>query len=121
MIKRAWQRYFSTLAALLCAVSVAMSAYASHGLNGYSKFRMMMACIFAFMHGLSLLVLVRVSPAITHAGACSLMLLGTGLFCGSLASSALWHTSTVLAPLGGITLIMAWCWVAINFLILKED
>ena len=98
-----------------------MSAYASHGLEDDSKSRMMTACYFAFAHGLSLIVLVRLSPARFNLWPCSLMLAGLCLFCGSLASAALWQTSTALAPSGGIALILAWCWVAINFLAFKEN
>ena len=120
-MKQAWQRYFSAVAALVCASAVAMSAYASHGLEGDSQDRMLTASYFAFAHGLSLIVLVRISPAKFKLWSCSLMLLGLCLFCGSLASAALWQTSTALAPSGGIALIIAWCWMAINFLAYEED
>ena len=49
------------------------------------------------------------------------MLLGLILFSGSLASSVLWQTPSTLAPSGGMALIIAWCWVALNFLRYKED
>ena len=120
-MKHAWQKYFSAIAALFCAASVAMSAYASHGLDGDSQRRMLTASYFAFAHGLSLIVLVRVSPSRSNCGACSLMLLGLVLFSGSLASAVLWKMPSTLAPTGGIALIFAWCWVAVNFLRYKED
>ena len=120
-MKRAWQKYFAAIAALLCAASVAMSAYASHDLDGDSQQRMLTASYFAFAHGLSLIVLVRFSPARSNFWACSLMLLGLILFSGSLVSAVLWQTPTTLAPSGGIALIVAWCWVAVNFLGFKED
>lgn len=120
-MKKTWQRYFSAIAALVCATSVAMSAYASHALEADSQNRMLTASYFAFGHALSLMVLVRWSSARLNFLACSLMLLGVGLFSGSLVSAALWQTSTALAPSGGIALMLAWCWVAMNFLMLKED
>jgi uncharacterized membrane protein YgdD (TMEM256/DUF423 family) len=120
-MKFAWQKYFSALAALFCASSVAMSAYASHGLDADSQRRMLTASYFAFAHGLSLIVLVRFSPDRSNCGACSLMLLGLVLFSGSLASAVLFQTSTTLAPSGGMALILAWCWVAVNFLRHKEN
>jgi len=120
-MKHAWQKYVSVMAALFCAISVAMSAYANHGLDADSQRRMLTACYFAFAHGLSLIVLVRFSPSRSNFGACSLMLLGLILFSGSLASSVLWQTPSTLAPSGGMALIIAWCWVALNFLRYKED
>ncbi len=114
-MKTGWQRFFSAISALVCALSVAMSAYASHGLEGDSQDRMLMASYFAFAHGLSLIVLVCRSASRSHLLACSLMLCGLFLFAGSLALAAIWHTSTALAPMGGMALILAWCWMALNF------
>ncbi|MEO8000352.1 MAG: DUF423 domain-containing protein [Arenimonas sp.] len=114
-IKQDWQRFFSAASALLCAWSVAMSAYASHGLQGDSRQRMFMASYFAFAHGLSLIMLVRLSSARSNLWACSLMLSGLLMFSGSLSLAAIWHTSTALAPAGGMALIIAWCWTAVNF------
>ena len=98
-----------------------MSAYASHGLESDARARMLTACYFAFAHSLSLIVLVRFSPTRSNCGACSLMLLGLVLFSGSLASAVLWQTPSTLAPSGGMALIFAWCWVAMNFLRYKAD
>lgn len=120
-MKLAWQKYFSVISAIVCALSVAMSAYASHGLEGESQQRLLMSSYFAFAHGLSLIVLVRVSPVRTNQWACSLMLLGLCLFSGSLAAAALFDTTTAFAPAGGIALIFSWCWIAGNFLRYKED
>ena len=120
-MKQNWQRFFSSISALMCAASVAMSAYASHGLEGASQQRLLMASYFAFAHGLSLIVLSRSSSAKSNFLACSLMLVGVFLFSGSLALAAIWQTSTALAPSGGTALILAWCWVAMNFFISKEE
>lgn len=120
-MKRNWQRNLAFIAAIVCAASVAMSAYASHGLEAVSQQRMMTASYFAFAHGLSLLVLVRHSPGTPNFLACSLMFAGLCLFSGSLAAAAILQTSTALAPSGGMALIFAWCWVAVNFLRHKEE
>lgn len=120
-MKRIWQRNIASLAAFICALSVAMSAYASHGLEAQAQDQLLLASYFAFAHGLSLIVLVRLSAVRANLVACSLMLIGLFLFCGSLASAALWQTSTALAPAGGLALILAWCLVSANFLTLKDE
>jgi len=121
MMKSAWQHKLSGLAALICAMSVAMSAYASHGFDGEAQHRLMTASYFAFAHGLSIIVLARVSSAKSNLFACCFMLLGLVLFSGSLAGAALFQSSTILAPSGGSILILSWCWVAVNFFRLKKD
>jgi uncharacterized membrane protein YgdD (TMEM256/DUF423 family) len=120
-MKKNWQMYYSAMAALICAATVALSAYASHGLQGEFKERMLMACYFAFAHGLSLIVLSRHDQGRSNLLACTVMLLGIFLFSGSLALAALWQTSTALAPSGGIALILAWCLVAVNFLVRRDE
>lgn len=116
-----WQRLLSAAGALLCAVSVALSAYASHGLEAQAQERMLLAAYFAFAHGLSLVVLARASACKPSLGACSLMLAGVLMFSGSLFSAVMWGTATTLAPSGGMALILAWCWAAVNFLRGKDD
>jgi len=66
-------------------------------------------------------VLARISGKWSHWLSCSLMLLGLLLFSGSLASASLWQTPTTFAPAGGTALILAWCWVAVNLFLAKED
>lgn len=120
-MKLTWQYKLSGLAAMLCALSVAMSAYASHGFAGEAQHRLMTASYFAFAHGLSVIVLVRVSSAQSNMLACCFMLVGLCLFSGSLAAAALFQTSTMLAPSGGTILILAWCWVSVNFFRLNRE
>lgn len=120
-MKHAWQFYLSAFSALLCAASVAMAAYASHGLEADEQRRMLLASYFAFAHGLSLIVLVRVSPGMANLLACGLMVFGLLLFSGSLACAVLFQTSTTLAPAGGMALILAWCLVALNFARFRKD
>lgn len=108
------------MGALLCATSVALSAYASHGLEAQSQDRMLLAAYFSFAHGLSLIVLARVSDSKSNLGTCSLMFAGLLMFSGSLVSAVMWQTATTLAPAGGIALILSWCWAAVSFLRLKE-
>lgn len=115
------QGLFSAIGALMCATSVALSAYANHGLEAQAQDRMLLAAYFAFAHGLSLIVLARVSHSKSDLGACSLMLAGLLMFSGSLISSVIWQTATTLAPAGGIALILSWCWSAVNLMRLKDD
>jgi uncharacterized membrane protein YgdD (TMEM256/DUF423 family) len=119
-MRQAWQYNYCAIAALLCAFSVAMSSYASHGLEGESQHRLFTASYFAFAHGLSVIALARFSAARSNLLACGLMLLGVFLFSGSLAGAALFHASTALAPAGGMALILAWCWIAVNFFRSRE-
>lgn len=119
--KSIWQRIFSGIGALLCAAAVALSAYANHGLEAESQQRMLLAAYFAFAHGLSLLVLARISDGKSQLGACGLMFIGLLFFSGSLASAAVWQTATTLAPAGGMALILAWCWTAFNLFTAKVE
>ena len=80
-----------------------------------------MAAYFAFAHGLSRIVLARVSANKSNFGACGLMFIGLLLFSGSLVAAVIWQTATTFAPAGGMALILSWCWVAVNFLRWKED
>ena len=120
-MKYPWQRYVASIAALVCGASVALSAYASHGLEADAQRRLMLASYFAFAHGLSLIVLVRTSASRANRIACVMMLSGLLVFSGSLASAVLWQTSTKFAPAGGTALILAWLLVAVNLARFKED
>lgn len=118
--KMTWQTVLSALAALLCAFSIAASAYASHGLDGDAQRRLLLASNITFLHALSMMLLAYVAVSNLHKWACALMLAGLMLFSGSLVAAALWQTSTRMAPIGGMALMLAWVWVAINFLRAKD-
>jgi uncharacterized membrane protein YgdD (TMEM256/DUF423 family) len=111
------QRLFSGFGALCCLLSVIMAAYASHGLEGTAQYRMNLAAAFSFMHGLALIVLnvmrlekrLLIWPSL-------LLLIGLCLFSGSLAMTALFGFRAMLAPAGGVCLMVAWVWLVVYFI-----
>jgi uncharacterized membrane protein YgdD (TMEM256/DUF423 family) len=108
------QRLLSALAASICAVSVALGAYASHAAAGQARERLALAALFAFGHGLALLVLAARTSALAQAARLA-MLAGIVLFSGGLAAAGLWATPTAAAPFGGSLLIVAWVLAAIDY------
>ena len=104
----------STLAALLCALSVAGGAYASHVAAPEAMHRIGLASLFAFGHGLALIALAPRSSSVARWGRAAL-LAGTVLFSGSLAAAAFFGTSTAAAPTGGTLLIIGWLIVGYDF------
>jgi len=112
------RRAISALAALLCGLSVALGAYAAHAAVAQDRQRLALAAAFAFGHGLALLALrTREGALATATRAC--FLAGVALFCGSLASAALFATSTRLAPTGGTLLMLGW--LLASFELLRRD
>ncbi|KFN44774.1 DUF423 domain-containing protein [Arenimonas oryziterrae] len=108
-------RVFAAVGALCCGASVALGAYASHAAQGPAKERLALAALFAFAHGLALIVLMpRTSRLATVAK--GMWVSGIGLFSGSLASAALFGTPTTFAPAGGSLLILAWVIVAADLI-----
>ena len=106
-------RAVSTIAALLCGLSVALGAYAAHAADAQAQKRLALAAAFAFGHGLALLALrTREGRVAIAARAC--FLAGTIAFCGSLAGAALLSLPTVLAPAGGVLLMAGWLLAAID-------
>ncbi len=104
-------RAFAALGAWLCAIAVALAAYASHAAAGPSQARLQTAALFAFGHGLALLVLApRASSRAPRIGVAAL-LAGVLLFSGSLAAEALFGLRPRLAPFGGTLLIAGWLWL----------
>ncbi|MFT4197657.1 MAG: DUF423 domain-containing protein [Pseudoxanthomonas sp.] len=94
--------------ALLCALAVGLSAYASHGaLDEHGRELLRSAALFGFGHGLALAALARRAHGLALA-ALALMLLGVLLFSASLALHVLAGWPTRLAPVGGGTLMLAW-------------
>lgn len=105
----------SASAAMLCALSVALAAYASHGAEGESAHRLGMAAAFAFAHGLGLIASSARRSRLALVGKLTL-LLGVLLFSGSLVAAVFLQAPTTLAPAGGMLLIAGWAILAIDFL-----
>lgn len=108
------RRALTAFAALVCGLSVAIGAYASHVAAVQARERLALAALFAFGHGLALLVIAardtRLSTAVKLA-----FVAGIVLFCGSLAAAGLFSTPTVAAPFGGSLLMLGWLLAAIDY------
>ncbi len=107
-------RFLSVFAALCCAVSVGLGAYASHAADGQAKERIAIGALFAFGHGLALLVLAA-RESLAGRIARGMLAIGIVLFSGSLVAAAFFGTSTAAAPLGGSLLMLGWLVAAIDF------
>ena len=105
----------SALAALFCAASVALGAYAAHAAEPQALQRLALAAAFAFGHGLALLVL-RTREGGLAIAARAAFIAGTLCFSGSLAGAALAGLPTALAPVGGMLLILGWLLAAVDLL-----
>ena len=103
----------AALGALLAGASVALLAYAAHGVDGLSQSRLQTAAMFAFGHSVALAAL---APGVVRRLArIGLLMLGGGvlLFSGSLVLNVFAHWPTTLAPFGGLLLIAGWLlWAA---------
>jgi uncharacterized membrane protein YgdD (TMEM256/DUF423 family) len=100
-------RAFAVFGSLACGLSVALGAYASHVAQAQDGKRLALAALFAFGHGLALIVLnSRTSTLATWAMGC--LMLGVILFSGSLALAVFIGTPTALAPFGGGLLMLGW-------------
>ncbi|MBS7456422.1 DUF423 domain-containing protein [Coralloluteibacterium stylophorae] len=100
-------RLAAAAGALLCGLAVALGAYASHGAEGAAAVRLGLAALFAFGHGLALVLL---APRVRGWGALVplVLLAGVLLFSGSLVAAVLTGASTRLAPAGGGLLMLGW-------------
>lgn len=108
-------RGLAAFGALACAAAVGVSAYASHGLQGEDARRVGLAALFAFGHGLALLL---GSQAASRLRVIALMMLALGmlLFSGSLLGAALASLPATLAPGGGLLLMLGWIIIAVDVL-----
>ncbi|MGY1425377.1 DUF423 domain-containing protein [Lysobacter sp. A289] len=106
-------RALAALGAVLAATSVALFAYAAHSAEPEVQASLHSAALFAFGHGIALAALAPIARRRLAAIALGMLLLGTLLFSGSLASAHGFGTPTSLAPLGGGLMILAWLlWAA---------
>ena len=101
-------RAFAAIGAWLCAGAVALAAYATHAAAGLPQMRLQAAALFAFGHGLALVVLVPRANTRGSRTGIAMLLAGVLLFSGSLAAEALFGLRPRLAPFGGTLLIVGW-------------
>ena len=104
----------SAMAAAICALSVALGAYASHVAAPTDKQRLALAALFAFGNALALIVVAPRGSALARAAQLAL-LCGIVLFSGSLAAAGLFATGTAAAPFGGSLLILGWLLLAADY------
>ena len=117
----ALNRALAAAGAWLCAVAVALSAYAAHAAAGLAQSRLQTAAVFAFGHGLALAAFARHAPARPFRIGLAALLAGVLLFSGSLVGEALLGLRPRLAPFGGTLLVAAWLWLGAAFLRQRED
>jgi uncharacterized membrane protein YgdD (TMEM256/DUF423 family) len=111
----AFTRFFSVFGALSCGLSVALGAYASHVAQAQDARRLALAALFAFGHGLALIVSGARTSRLAI-GSMSCLALGIILFSGSLAAAVFLGMPTVLAPFGGSLLMLGWGILAVDFI-----
>ncbi len=110
---------FAACGALYAAVAVALSAYASHAVEGVAQSRLQTAAIFAFGHGVALAALAPAASRRVGRIAMWMLCIGVLLFSGSIAGSVLLQLPTIAAPFGGMLLIAGWIVFAIDLLRLR--
>lgn len=106
------RHWLASLSALMVAGAMILSAYAAHApVTPASQHQLDIAAAMLFGQGLASVLLARQvrSPQIIWA-----LLLGTGLFVGSVVGHALAGWSSRLAPIGGMLMIMSWLVLAIH-------
>jgi uncharacterized membrane protein YgdD (TMEM256/DUF423 family) len=107
--------WLAAAGAVLAALAIAASAYASHGIaDGHGRGNLQTASLYAFAHGAVLVMLAQVPGRRLQGLALGGLLLGTLLFAGSLAAGALLGWPTRLAPFGGALLMASWLLLAVD-------
>ena len=105
---RPWQG----LAGLNGLVALVMGAIGAHGVQDlYLSMLVERASLYQLLHAVLLFVLADKSGRAACVSRCALQL-GIVLFCGSLYLKALLGTPTILAPAGGLSLMLGWLAVA---------
>lgn len=100
--------------AVICGLSVALGAYASHAAAAQDQHRFALASLFAFAHGLALILMAARTSTLASIGKL-FMLGGIVLFSGSLAAAGFLSTSTRAVPFGGTLLILGWFVAAADY------
>ena len=108
-------RVYSVFGALACGLSVALGAYASHVAQAQDGKRLAIAALFAFGHGLALIMLCS-RPSRMASWSMFCFALGIVLFSGSLALAVFFAAPTMLAPFGGSLLMLGWGILVIDFI-----
>ena len=107
--RHARQRHWLAAAgSLLAGASVALAAYAAHGVEGEAQARLAQAAAFGFGHALALAALAPLAVRRNALAGLLMLLAGTLLFCGSLAGAVFAGVAPTLAPFGGGLLIAGW-------------
>lgn len=114
MTPRVGQRVFAASGALLAGVGVALSAYAAHTAVDAGRASLQSAALFALVHGVALVALAGQTARRFGIFALALLLLGVLLFSGSLVAAHVFGTTTRLAPIGGLLIILGWLAYAID-------
>jgi uncharacterized membrane protein YgdD (TMEM256/DUF423 family) len=120
-MKKHMHRQFIIYGALSACISVALGAFAAHGLkNTLGEYELgiwQTAVDYHMYHSLALILigLLANSLAINLNKLGYLMLLGILLFCGSLYGLSLSGIKALgmITPLGGSCFLLAWLWLAL--------
>jgi uncharacterized membrane protein YgdD (TMEM256/DUF423 family) len=103
--------------ALFAAMAVALSAYAAHAvLDPEARTRLVTASAFAFGHGVAIAALARHGAHWVGGLALYALMAAVLLFSGSLIGAVFAHTTTSLAPIGGMLAIGGWLLFALHSL-----
>lgn len=94
--------------ALLAGASVGLSAYASHAVEGDVRAALQTAAVFAFGHGIALVLLGRTVRGMLDLASLAALLVGTLLFAGALVSRHLFGGPSFFAPWGGMLTMLGW-------------
>lgn len=109
-------RIFLALAAVVLLSATVLGAYGAHALAAtLSPARLGTygtAVDYQFYHGLGLLAVALLSDRYPDSGAFRLagylLVVGTVLFCGALYATSFGAAAGLIAPIGGLTLMLAW-------------
>ncbi len=112
-----FERAAAFIAALYCGAAIGLGAYGAHAAAVENVARLERASLYLLLHGIAVygLALTR-RPTLVNRSICSLLLVGTALFSGSLIALALAGMPAVLAPAGGVMMMLGWAVAALALL-----
>lgn len=124
-------RSFGFLGALFAGLAVLAGAFGSHALGpdvtAREKEIWSIASNYQLFHGLALILLALLNERVSSVSNMKLsgwfFTAGTFIFCGSLYAIVLTHNKKLgmVAPVGGLSLMVAWAILAIAFRNVKES